>query len=195
MLGPMSRQSHEVQIPLPVRHPITVEEYDRMVEAGVFDEDARLELINGEIVEMTPIGPPHSAHVDRLTMYFAPRVAGRAIVRVQGPVVVGGFSEPQPDILLLKPRDDFYGQRYPRSEDVLLVIEVAQNSLSIDRNVKGPLYRGEAILEYWIVNLIDEVIEIHRRDQPGLVRTSRRGETASPIAFPDISIKVEDVLG
>jgi Uma2 family endonuclease len=179
----------------PVPHRISVEEYDRMVEADVFDEDARLELINGEIVEMTPIGPPHSSRVDRLNMFFASRLAGRAIVRVQGPVRMGRYSEPQPDVLLLKPRDDYYSKRHPGAEDVLLVVEVAQSSLAIDRDVKGPLYRGERVLEYWIVNLIDEVIEVHRSSEPRIVRTARRGESLSPVAFPDLVIAVEDILG
>ena len=191
----MAPRASNTILSAPVRHPISVDEYDRMVEAGVFEDDARLELINGEIVEMTPIGAPHSSRVDRLTMYFASRLSGRAIVRVQGPVHVGSHSEPQPDLLLLKPRDDFYARVHPGSEDVLLVVEVAQSSLAIDRDVKGPLYRGEAILEYWIVNLIDEVIEIRRHDAPRVTAVARRGESISPLAFPDLVVPVDEILG
>lgn len=166
-----------------------------MVAAGVFEADARLELIHGEIVEMTPIGPPHSSRVDRLTMLFASQLTGRAIVRVQGPVHVGAHSEPQPDLLLLKPRDDFYGTRHPGADDVLLVIEVSDSSLAIDRNIKGPLYRGEAIAEYWIVNLVDQVVEVQRHQEPRVARVFRRGETVSPLAFPDLVITIDAILG
>jgi Uma2 family endonuclease len=177
------------------KHRISVAEYDRMVAAGVFHPRARLELIHGEIVEMTPVGPRHASRVDGLHAMFVTRLGKRVHVRSQGPVHMGAYSEPQPDVLLLRPRDDSYRDRHPGAADVLLVIELARTSLAFDRDVKGPLYRGEAVLEYWIVNLVDDTLEVHLRDEPAMIRTLRRGDTISPAAFPDLVSTVDEILG
>src|SRR5579872_3387469 len=110
------------------KHLITVDEYERMAAAGVFPPESRLELIEGEIIEMPPIGSRHSACVDRLNMLLAPRLAGRAIVRVQGPIRAGRHSEPQPDVVVLAQRPNFYADRHPGPDVVLLLIEVAESS-------------------------------------------------------------------
>ena len=122
------------------RRLLTVADYHVLQQAGAFGEDDRLELIEGEIIEMSPISPEHAAHVNRLNKLFAQALGGRALISVQNPVSLGEHSEPQPDLTLLRPRADDYAQSHPGPEDVLLVIEVAETSLDYDRTVKIPLY-------------------------------------------------------
>ncbi|HEV8676741.1 MAG TPA: Uma2 family endonuclease [Methylomirabilota bacterium] len=181
-----------------VRHLFTVGEYHRMGEAGIFTEDDRVELIEGEIVEMTPVGSLHAAFVDRLTDLLTSRIGRRAIVRVQSPIGIGPRSEPQPDVTVLRRREDFYAHAHPEPPDVLLVIEVADTSLEFDRAVKAPLYSRLGIPEMWILDVAGPSLEIHRRHSAeGYrdVRTARRGERLTPTAFPDLNLSVDDILG
>jgi Uma2 family endonuclease len=180
------------------RHLFTVEEYHRMAEAGIFGEDDRVELLDGEIVEMTPIGSRHAACVDRLTHLLVEQVRGRAIVRVQNPIRLGQHSEPQPDLALLKPRSDFYAEAHPGAEDVLLVVQVAESSADSDRAVKVPLYARAGIPEVWLVDLAGVKIEVYREPMPhGYqdVRTVRGGQRLSPHTLPDLDLAAEAVLG
>ena len=124
-----------------------------MGQAGILGEDDRLELLEGEIVEMAPIGSRHQSVVDRLTRLFSNRVGDAAVVRVQGPVRLGDDSEPQPDLLLLRRRADFYATAHPGPEDVLLLVEVPDTSTEYDREVKLPLYARHGIAEVWLVGL------------------------------------------
>src|SRR5437868_12357745 len=135
------------------RRHFNVAEYYKMAAAGVFSEDDRVELIEGEIVEMNPIGSRHAACVGRLTKLLERLTGDRAIVWVQNPVQVSDYSEPLPDVALLNPRDDFYSQATPQATDVLLIIEVAESSLEYDRSIKLPLYARSGIVEVWLVNL------------------------------------------
>lgn len=180
------------------KHWFTVAEYDRMGEAGILTEDDRVELVEGEIIEMSPIGERHAACVDRLAELFSEQLQRRVIVRVQNPIQLGSFSEPQPDIALLKRRDDFYRRAHPTADDVLLVVEVADTTIEYDRQIKVPLYARAGIAEVWIVNLVDEQIEIYAQpvsDAYQNKREARRGETInSPSAF-DVTLSVEDILG
>src|SRR5215212_3778153 len=144
-----------------VRRHFNITEYYRMAAAGVFNEDDRVELIEGEIVEMNPIGSRHAACVGRLTELLGQLAGGEAIAWVQNPVQVNDFSEPLPDVTLLKRRDDFYAQANPQSSDVLLIIEVADSSVEYDRDIKIPLYAQASIPEVWLVNLPKETIEIY----------------------------------
>src|SRR5437016_5067831 len=137
------------------RHFVTLEEYDRMVAAGVFDEDARIELIKGEIVDMPPPGPEHENSVTYLHFVFFHHVGRQAVIWPQGNSIglPDSDSRPQPDITILKWRDDFYKAKRPTAEDVLLLVEVAYSSLKFDRGVKLKLYAEAGIPEYWVVNL------------------------------------------
>src|SRR5438552_12280642 len=147
------------------RRRFTVEEYHRMAEAGILSEDDRVELIEGEIVQMSPIGPRHSACVDRLNALFTSRLRRRAIVRVQNPIVLSRWTEPQPDLTLLRPRADFYAERHPGPADVLLAVEVAETSGVYDRGTKLALYARARIPEVWLVDV--------RGDRRRLVRGQR----------------------
>ena len=176
----------------------TVAEYHRMVEAGILDEDSRVELIYGEIVEMSPISNPHQACVDRQTKMWV-RVAGnQGIVRVQGSVRLDDEGEPQPDILILRHRDDYYASEPAGPQDVLLVIEVADSSLASDRQVKIPMYGRYGIPEAWLWDLNGQRLFVHRDPGPDgyqTIRIYRRGDAVRASAFPDHEIVVDEVLG
>ena len=135
------------------RHRWTVAEYRRMGETGTLAADARVELIDGEIIDMPPIGSAHAGIVVQLTRLLVQRVGEAAIVWVQNPVELSERSEPEPDLVLLRPRDDFYKRALPRADDVLLAIEVADSTLAYDRGVKRALYARHGVPEYWIVDV------------------------------------------
>ncbi len=180
------------------RRRFNVRDYYRMAKAGILHEDDRVELIDGEIVEMAPIGHHHAGVVDRLTYVFIQAFRGVAQVRVQNPIRLDEWNEPQPDLTLLRPRADFYTSSHPTSEDILLVVEVADSSLQFDRRVKLPLYARRGIPEMWLVDLRRQTIDVHRDPAPDGYRTStilRRGDRIAPVAFPDREMAVADLLG
>ena len=169
-----------------------------MAEAGILSEDDRVELIEGEIVEIAPIGSRHGGHVNRLNRLFSQRAGDQAIVSVQNPVRLGEHSEPKPDLTLLKPRPDFYASSHPGPEDVLLVVEVAETSAAYDLEVKLPLYARAGIPEVWLVDLAEERVEVYRQPSPQgyqEVQRVRRGQHLSSQAFPNLELAVDDVLG
>lgn len=182
----------------PVTRRFSVSEYYRMAEAGILQEDDRVELIEGEIVQMSPIGRFHASNVDRLTYLFVTRVGDIAQVRVQNPLRLGEYSEPGPDFTLLVPRPDFYASGHPSPEDVLLLVEVADSSLEYDREVKIPLYARAGIREVWLADLSAGTISIFRdptADGYRTVRTLGRGESISTLAFPGREFAVVELLG
>ena len=181
-----------------LRRAFTVDEYHRMVQAGILQEDDRVELLEGEILEMAPIGSRHAACVDRLNQLFSNRVRKRAIVRVQNPIGMGERSEPQPDLTLVRPRADFYSQSHPGPGDILLVVEVAETSVEVDRDLKIPLYARAGIAEVWLVDLSGESIEVFQSASPQgyqEVRRVRRGNRLAPRGLPDLDLAVHDLLG
>ncbi len=176
----------------------TVDEYHRMSEAGILSETDRVELIEGEIIKMSPIGKYHAACVKRLNTILNRRVSDYAIVSVQDPIRLDDYSEPEPDIALLKLRDDYYAQELPTVEDVLLIIEVADTSVECDRNVKLPLYAKAGIPETWLANIREDRIEAYSQPANGTyqkVRLINRGEAISPEALGNLIITVEEILG
>jgi Uma2 family endonuclease len=181
-----------------VPHRFTVPEYERMIDVGILKEDARVELIRGEIVAKMPTGDLHAACVKRLNRLLGSAASDRAIVSVQDPIRLAD-SQPEPDVALLRPRDDFFASGKPVPADVLLLVEVADTSLEDDREVKGPLYAENGIAEYWIVNLVDRCLEVHRGPQPGGtyadVRTLRPGDRVDVAALAGLSVAVADLLG
>lgn len=149
------------------KHRLTIRDYHRMGEAGILHEDSRVELIEGEIIDMAPIGSSHSGTVLHLSTLLTRAAGERAIVSVQSPIVLGEHSEPEPNIALLQPRQDFYKSSHPRSEDVLLVVEVAESSLRYDREIKIPLYFRYGIPEVWLVDLANNQLIMFRRPEGG----------------------------
>lgn len=178
-------------------HRVTIDEYHRMVAAGVFDADAHVELIEGEILErVSPIHPAHAMTTWRITELLAQRLGARAMVRSQSPVTLPYDSEPQPDIAVAR-RDEAYWTRHPGVSEALLVVEVADGSLGSDRRKKIPLYARAGIAEVWLVDLINEIVYVHREPRNGeytSVSVARRGDTIAPHAFPDAAIAVSDFL-
>jgi Uma2 family endonuclease len=173
-------------------------DYHRMAQTGILRPDARVELIDGEIVEMNPIGRFHNASVDRLNRIFQRNVGDAAIVRVQGSIVLGEYSEPEPDLTLLRFRSDFYAESDATAADVLLIVEVADTSESYDRRTKAPFYARFGIRELWIVDVNRGRITRHLDPIPDGYATTRiypRSESISPLAFPELVIPVADILG
>jgi Uma2 family endonuclease len=182
----------------PARHLITAEEFAAMAAVGVFAEDDRLELIEGEIFEMSPIGDLHAGCVNWLSNSLKDRLGPKVVVTTQNPANVTNISRLQPDVILARPRADFYRKQSPGPEDVFLVIEVADSSLSFDRQTKIPLYARSGFREAWVVNLVESVVEVFRDPTSQgyrLVRRARLGETVAPETFPEVELSVTEILG
>jgi Uma2 family endonuclease len=175
-----------------------VTEYYRMTEAGVLSEEDRVELIEGEVIKMSPIGSRHAACVRRLNTLLNRQVSQIAIVSVQSPIRLSDYSEPEPDIALLRPRNDFYSQAHPTADDVLLIIEVADTSVEYDRSVKLPLYARAGIPEAWLVNLPKDVIEVYTKPANGVYQKFqrvKRGKTLVSQTIPELVLDVDEMLG
>lgn len=169
-----------------------------MAEAGILSENDRVELIEGEIVEMSPIGSAHQAVVDRLTRMLVAFAASDYVARVQGPVRLDERGEQQPDLALLRYREDFYEREHPGPRDTLLLIEVSESSLEYDRSVKLPLYAGAEVPEVWIVDLAGGEVESHSGPRSGGYQTTRRygrGEEAVSETMPALRLSVDGILG
>lgn len=175
-----------------------VDEYHRMLETGILSEDDRVELIEGEIVKMSPIGSRHVGCVNRLTALLTRNLGSTAIVSIQNPIRLDDYSEPQPDIALLKPRDDFYAGSLPSADDVLLIIEVADSSIELERRVKLPLYARAGIPEVWLANLPEDRVEAHSDPANGVYQKTRilnRVESIQSEKLPGLSLKIDEILG
>lgn len=184
-------------MPVLTEHRFSVQDYYRMAETGVLRPGARVELLEGRIIDMSPIGPLHGGLVNRLTRLFNRTANGRWLVTVQNPLHLDDHSEPEPDVMLLKPSPDDYTRRHPRPEDVFLLIEVSDSTLDYDREEKLPAYGRAGISEVWLVNPQDEVIEVYR--EPHFTGYTSKlvlhaGDQARPQAFPDVAVNVTELL-
>jgi Uma2 family endonuclease len=182
----------------PTRRKFTVDEYYRMGEKGILHPEERVELIKGAIFGMPPIGAPHASHVGRISHVFARAFLTLGHIWVQNPLRLSNLSEPVPDIMLLRPRPDFYGERHPTPEDVYLLVEVSDTSLRYDQRTKVPLYARHGVPEVWIVDVIHEVIHIYREPTPNgyqVTETHRRGDRIALAALPEHEFAVEEILG
>jgi hypothetical protein len=189
--------SYAFPVAILTQHRFSVEEYYRMGETGVLRPDARVELLDGQIIDMSPIGPSHGSVVKRLNHFFHGVSQGRWLLAVQDPLHLDNHSEPQPDLMLLKPAADFYRRRHPGPGDVFLLVEVSDSTLDFDREAKLPAYARAGVVEVWIVNLTEETLEIYR--EPNFtgyssVQTLRPGDQASPSRFPNAVIDVAQLL-
>ena len=176
----------------------TVDDYYRMAEVGILGPEDRVELIDGEIIQMSPIGDRHAVCVLRANHLFTDLLRGRALVNIQNPLRLSNYTEPEPDLVLLKPRTDFYAAKKIRPEDALLVVEVSDTTLRYDRKVKTPRYAAAGVPEVWIVNLDGDELLVYRNPSTDGYSTSltlHRGDTLSPTAFPDVVFKADDLLG
>ncbi len=181
---------------LPRRHRISADEYHRMGEAGIFSEDDRVELIEGEIIDMTPIGTRHADAVRKLIQILASNLPKEALLDVQNPVRLNDDNEPQPDMAVIKNRR--YIDIHPGPEDILLLIEIADTSLDYDRNIKVPLYARHGIPEVWLVDLAGEIVEVFRKPSPtGYLEVGRHGlgERFKALLLPEVEVDPEELLG
>ena len=179
------------------RRRFTADEYHRLAEVGILHEDDRVELIEGEIILMAPIGLRHAACVGRLTRELTLALGRRAFLWPQNPVRLFPDTEPQPDVVILRQRADDYAHAPAQPNDVLLLVEVADTSYRYDRRVKLPLYARSGVPEFWIVDLTHDVVEIHRDRQTGNYATTTRvgrGGVVAPAAFADIVLAVDAIL-
>jgi Uma2 family endonuclease len=176
----------------------TVDEYYRMAEAGIFTEDDRVELIEGEIIQMSAIGHRHMVCVNCANDLLTSALRGKAVVSIQNPLRLNQYNEPQPDIVVFKWRADYYASKPYMPEDTLFVIEVSDTTLRYDTKIKLPIYAANGISELWIENLKEDVLLICRHPAKKTYKTQltlRRGDSISPLAFPDTAFKIEDLLG
>ena len=181
----------------PTKHLTNLDEWRKLGEANIFPPESRLELINGEILDMAPIGFNHSGHLNRINKLFARLIPDDVIPSVQNPLQLGDFSEPEPDFMLLKSNADFYSSRHPIAGDVLLLIEVADSSLAFDQNQKLRLYALHGIPEYWLLNLNDLSLEVYRKPNGEVYAektTLRAGDTITLSQLEEMSIPIADIL-
>lgn len=181
----------------PQTRKFTVAEYYRMGEVGILGPDERVELIEGEIIVMPPIGPGHAWSVALDIPLFSQYAGDRFFVQIQNPIHLNDGSEPQPDLFLLRHRPEGYASAHPTPADVLLVIEVADSSLEYDREVKAHLYGRAGIPETWVKNLPEDCIERFTEPGPeGYAQHSvhHRGETLTPVSLPDLELAVDELL-
>ena len=174
----------------------TADDYQHMGRTGILSRHDRVELIDGEVVAMTPIGPRHNAAVNRGTRALVLAAGRDAVVQPQGSVRLDGYHEPQPDLVLLRPRTD-YASHLPEPADILLIVEIAESSLDYDRDLKSRIYAAAGIPEYWISDLGAERLYCYSHPEGGTYQTManrHRGETAAPQALPACAIQVEDLF-
>lgn len=181
----------------PVQHKLTVEAYYDLVRTGHLNEDDRVELIDGVIIEMAPLGSDHVTAVNRLNRLLVLAVGDAGVVSVQNTVTLPPYSAPQPDVTVLAPRFRAFGEGLPQAEDILLMVEVSDSTLAWDRRVKIPLYAKHGVRETWIVNLPGHRIEVYRYPAQGGYRqhsVHAPGEVVVPLLLPEVSVAVADVL-
>jgi len=178
------------------RYRFTVKDFYRMAEEGILGADTRAELIDGDVIEMPPIGPSHATVVTRISTALTRMVEDRAQIRTQLPIHLGEMDEPEPDVCIVKPNDVYY-HRHPDASDVLLVIEVSDSSAAYDRIKKGRIYSRAWIPEYWIIDIPASRLEVYR--SPGHEgyaekRELRRDDSVSCMALPDLTIELSEIL-
>ncbi len=178
-------------------HKFTTQQYHLIHEAGVFAEGDRLELINGEITKMSPTGRKHAACINRLVRSFTKKLGAQIVLSVQNSIRMDDNSQPQPDLAILKLRNDFYEEGLPKPSDILLIIEVADSTIAYDRDIKMPLYAAAGIPEMWLFDVNQKVIEAYSLPSSSRYKQMRRYEandTLAMIAFPDVIFNWEELF-
>jgi len=176
---------------------ITVSEYDRMIEAGIYTENDRIELLNGRIIEIMPKGKKHASANDKIARYLYKVFDGKVSIRNQNPIVLDDFSEPEPDIVLAKWDEKEYSENHPTPADILLIMEISDTTLAYDREAKAQAYSRNGIQQYLLLNLQNETLEDYREpntDGYGAKRTFRSGDVFNLVAFPEIEIRFDDLF-
>lgn len=180
-----------------LRKKFTVSEFCQMAETGIFSDEENIELIEGEIVEMGKIGRRHAAYCDRLNDLFRDRFEKQVLIRVQSPIELNNLSQPQPDIALLRRREDYYESGHPQPHDIFLLVEIADTTIDSDREIKIPLYGKNNILETWLIDINAQCLEVYRDPSPqGYQSTQQlqRGQRIASLIFPEIAIAVNAIM-
>ncbi|NEO53539.1 MAG: Uma2 family endonuclease [Okeania sp. SIO3B5] len=180
------------------RRQFTVKEYDLMVEAGILKNDDRVELIAGEIIQVAPMGLRHASCLRRLNRIFNKLLYSKVIIDTQIPIQLNDESEPEPDLILLQWRDNFYEEKHPQPEDIFLLVEVADSTIKYDREIKIPLYAENGISEVWLIDINQQLVEVYRQAKGNSYRDVQqffRGDILTIEAFDDINLTVEQILG
>jgi Uma2 family endonuclease len=175
----------------------TVDEYHKMGKSHVFHPEERLELIKGEIIKMSPIGLKHASMVNRLSNLFYRNLAEEIIISIQNSIKLNDNSEPQPDLVLAKYRDDFYANKPIEAEDIYLLIEVSDSTLKYDRETKIPLYAENKVNEVWLVNLNNNTLEVYRQPENNSYQHFQKltsNQTISPLDFPELIINLSSIF-
>jgi Uma2 family endonuclease len=176
----------------PATFRFTVKDYHRMAEADIFRPKQRVELLDGEVLEMSPIGPRHAACVNRLAFLFMSQLGETGMVRVQHPIELDPYSEPEPDLALVTWQADFYESHHPEPSDTLLLVEVADTSLRYDLERKVPLYIAGGVPDVWVIDLVTDTLHVARGGQ---TMELHAGDSVAPLAFPDVVLDVAVILG
>ena len=180
------------------KRPLTTEQFERMIHAGILAEADRLELLDGEIVEMAPIGHRHAWYVNRVADLLYQLAGAEFLVSVQNPVELNATTRPQPDVALVRRRPDVYPHRLPRPEDIVLVVEVADTTAESDRVVNIPLYARAGIPEAWLLDIETDHVDVFRAPGPDAYREVRSvgpGEELSVLALPGLSFAARRIVG
>ena len=175
----------------------TVEEYHRMAEAGIFDEDERVELLEGKIIWMSAIGTAHRSAVGRTDYLLKNRLKNRAWVSIQDPIQLDDYSEPEPDIAVVKIDSLDYADHHPTPNEVYLVIEVADTTFKKDCETKGKAYAAAGIVDYWVLDVINRQLHVFREASENGYKSEvilKENESISPLSFPDLSINILEML-
>jgi Uma2 family endonuclease len=184
-------------MPQPVNLRFKVDDYYKMIELGMLEDYEKAEIIEGELIRKMTIGDRHAAIVNFLTRFFVKNVSDDILVSVQNPVRLSDYNEPEPDVTLADLRK-YDGKRHPQPSEIILIVEVSDSTLKYDRNVKLALYAEAEIPEVWIVNLPNDIIEVHQKLSVGiyqLAKIFKRGEILSSEVLPDLSIAAAEILG
>ena len=179
-----------------IKRRFTISEYHQMAEVGILTPSDRVELINGEIISMSPIGKRHAACVNRLNQLFYQKLGDRILISVQNPILLNNLPEPQPDITLLQPRSDFYASGHPQPVDIFLIVEVADSSINYDQEVKIPLYSASGITEVWLVDLNQNILQVYQQPTATgyqMIQSFQPEDSLSPLAFPEINVRVDEI--
>jgi Uma2 family endonuclease len=184
-------------MPQPMQLRFKVDDYYKMIELGILKDYEKAEIIEGELIKKMPIGDRHAATVDFLNRLFIKNVSDDVLVRIQNPIRLSDYNEPEPDIVLTDLRK-YNGKRHPQPTEIILIVEVSDSTLKYDRDTKLSLYAEAEIYEVWIVNLQNDIIEVHQNPSNGiyqLAKIFKRGEKVQSEVLPDLSLEVDKILG
>jgi Uma2 family endonuclease len=189
-------QIEKVAPPAPKR--FRAEDFRKMTEVGILPEESGWEVIDGFLIDKMSIGSKHAGAVKILSEMLRDLTRTEAIISVQDPIHIDDYNEPEPDIALLKRRNDFYRESHPLPSDVLLLVEVSDSTIEYDREIKKTLYAEAGIVEYWLVNLQNDTIEVYSQPKNGNYRLARileSGEIIEASAIENLTLKVDEILG